>query len=377
MIRIFLLLIAMGSAISAGWVYVNQPRPEPVPVIASSLAPAAAAAPVIEMVRVLGARNDLTNGQNVSAEDLEWIEWPADFVLSGQIVHSESPDAIAELAGQVVNVATLAGEPVRRISFGLPAARPISERLAPGMRAVAVRVNLESAVGGFVLPNDRVDVIYTNNSRGDGPVQSSVVVFNARVIAIDQTTEQGVEESIMVARSVTLELDRTGAEAIASAQTTGQLTLALRATADNAEPSTVPPSISQSLAPGMRAVVLRAEELATGSAVQPGDRIDLIHRMLRDGTVQPVRTTIATNVRVIAVDAFAEGPTGQPARGVLLELDAAGVDALSAALGAGSLSLSLRSAADVDEPSAVQFPTVPASPATDPEVRVRRGGGDL
>ena len=373
MIRILLLLVAMGSAISAGWVFVNQPRPDPAPLATAS----APVQPVIEMVNVLSTRIDLEPGATLRAEDLEWIEWPADFVLSQLIVRGDTPAAIAEFSGQTVSRATLAGEPLHRDSLVPHVARPISERLAPGMRAVAVRVNLEAAVGGFVLPNDRVDVIYTHNARSDGPAQSTVVVFNARVIAIDQTTEQGFEESIMVARTVTLELDRAGAEAVASAQTTGQLTLALRATADNTEPSSVPPSISQTLAPGMRAVVLRAEELATGSAVQPGDRIDLIHSLLREGAAQPIRTLIASNVQVIAVDAFAEGPTGQPARGVLLELDAAGVDALSAALGVGSLSLSLRSAADVDEPPSVQFPTVPASPATDPEVRVRRGGGDL
>jgi 3-hydroxybutyryl-CoA dehydrogenase len=53
------------------------------------------------------------------------------------------------------------------------------------MRAVAVRINLEAAVGGFVLPNDRVDVIHTDTGPGGGPARSTIVVFNARVIAID------------------------------------------------------------------------------------------------------------------------------------------------------------------------------------------------
>ena len=383
MIRALLLIVALGAAFGAGWLYM-EPQPGAVdtasaPVVAASSQAALTAIPAPatlagdRTVRVLGATAELQPGQTVTEGDLGWIDWPAALTMSHQIQQADNPDAIQRLVGQMAMLAAAVGEPVRGDGFAPLPARPISERLAPGMRAVAVRVNLEAAVGGFVLPNDRVDVIHTDTT-GNGIARSTIVVFNARVIAIDQITQQGNDATIMVSRTVTLELDRAGAEAVASAQTTGQLTLALRATADIAEPSTVPPSISQTLAPGMRAVVLREVELTPGGAVRAGDRIDLIHSRTAEGAAQPVNTIIASNVRVIALDDADDTlGTGQ-ARQVTLELDSTGVNALAAARGTGTLSLSLRAAADVNEAPEVQFPLVPAPPAIEPEVRVRRGG---
>lgn len=377
MIRAILLVLALGSAGMAGWIYMQQGAGQaPVAADPSSTQPTPAEPPPppVEMVGVLGAVIPLEPGQTVRAVDFTWIDWPADRLLSHQMIRSEMPDAPERLDGRVAMIAAAAGEPVRADGFAAPAARPISQRLAPGMRAVAVRVNLEAAVGGFVLPNDRVDVIHTDTGPGGGPARSTIVVFNARVIAIDQITEQGTDETILVSRTATLELDRAGAEAVASAQQTGQLTLALRSSADTDEPSSVPPTLAQTLAPGMRAVVLQEVELATGGSILPGDRIDVIHSFVPAPPAAAINTVIVSNVRVIAIDRFASTDARGVARTVTLELDQAGVEALSAARELGSLSLSLRSAADLNEPPQVHFPTVPAPAIEQPEVRVRRGG---
>jgi len=379
MIRAILLIVALGSAVMAGWIYMQSgtgqlattggaPSTQPAPVEPTT------PPPPVAMVGVLAALGALEPGQTVKAGDFTWIDWPSDLLLSYQIDRSSMPDAPERLDGRVAMVAAAAGEPVRADGFAVPAARPISQRLAPGMRAVAVRVNPEAAVGGFVLPNDRVDVIHTDTGPGGGPARSTIVVFNARVIAIDQITEQGTDETIMVSRTATLELDRAGAEAVASAQQTGQLTLALRATADTDEPSSVPPTLAQTLAPGMRAAVLQEVELATGGSILPGDRIDVIHSFVTGSPAQTINTVIVSNVRVIAIDRFASTDARGVARTVTLELDSAGVEALTAARELGSLSLSLRSAADLAEPSQVHFPTIPVPVIEPPEVRVRRGG---
>ena len=97
------------------------------------------------------------------------------------------------------------------------------------MRAVSVRLNDVVGVGGFVLPGDRVDVLYTRNSNtGDGVSSSTdILIQNVRVLAIDQVADQK-QSNPLVAKVATIEVTTLDAQKVALAQTTGSLSLTLR-----------------------------------------------------------------------------------------------------------------------------------------------------
>src|SRR4029077_3294714 len=110
--------------------------------------------------------------------------------------------------------------------------------LPTGMRAVSTEISPETASGGFILPNDRVDVIRTmhvkdpSNSAAPDIVVSQIILTNIRVLAIDQAPKEKDGQNALVGRTVTLELKPEQAETLARSRQTGTLSLALRSIAD-------------------------------------------------------------------------------------------------------------------------------------------------
>ena len=60
------------------------------------------------------------------------------------------------------------------------------------MRAIAIRVAAETSAGGFILPNDHVDIVmsYKNPDANDDSWLTETVLQNVRVLAIDQVIEE-------------------------------------------------------------------------------------------------------------------------------------------------------------------------------------------
>ena len=111
--------------------------------------------------------------------------------------------------------------------------------LPTGMRAVSTEIAPETGAGGFILPNDRVDVLLTRrlknpDSRGNMPeiVQTEIVLRNVRVLAIDQAPKEKDGQNAVIGKTVTLELKPEQNIALASARQAGTLSLALRSIAD-------------------------------------------------------------------------------------------------------------------------------------------------
>lgn len=231
MIRAILFLIALGSGGMALWLYLQRPQPEPVIEI---VAPPEVEAP--RHVPVLAAGAPIAAGQRVTAEQVEWIDWPANYVLPSFIFREVEPEAEVRIVERIARDSFASGEPLRWSGFQEITANPLSASLAPGMRAIAVRVTIEGTAGGFVLPNDRVDVIHTSTPRGATAAESRIIASNVRVIALDQITSRTEDANILVSRTATLELSREQVEAVAAAEQTGTLSLALRSTADEAAP---------------------------------------------------------------------------------------------------------------------------------------------
>jgi pilus assembly protein CpaB len=100
------------------------------------------------------------------------------------------------------------------------------------MRALTVSVNNSSGVGGFILPDTRVDVLVTVSS----PVQkgestTKIILEDIKVLAVDQTFERKEDDPVIV-QTVTLLVTPEDAEKLVLASTEGKLQLSLRNNAD-------------------------------------------------------------------------------------------------------------------------------------------------
>src|SRR5512145_680301 len=117
----------------------------------------------------------------------------------------------------------------------------LTTRLEAGKRAMAVRVDEIIGVSGFIVPDDRVDVIVTATPPGadkQDDRMSKIVLQNKRVLSVAQSTEQK-DGKPQVARSITLEVSPDEAEKLSLASQEGQIVLALRGLGDDAQLTTI------------------------------------------------------------------------------------------------------------------------------------------
>lgn len=227
-------VIVFGVAALAGgmaWLIagnLSAPPPAPEPV---------ATAPSIDTTRILVARHDLTIGERLTPSAMEWQEWPSANVADAFISETGTPEALRDYDQGIVTAPIYAGEPIRAPIIATAGRGFMSAILPSGRRAVSIRVEAEARAAGFILPNDRIDVILTRIERGtsaDGGdlFTSETILQNVRVLAIDQTFEERDGEKFVSGEIATLELSPGESELIALANEMGQLSLALRSIAD-------------------------------------------------------------------------------------------------------------------------------------------------
>ncbi len=196
-------------------------------------------APQIQSQDVLVAAADIKQGQALSAENLRWQRWPDEAINPGYLQKQTRPDAIEALAGSVVRSQFVAGEPIREVKLARPESGFLSAILPSGKRAVAVRISAQNTAGGFILPNDRVDLVQTVTQQAapDAPVEnvSRTLLTNIKVLAIDQTVDELNGEPVVVGKTATLELDPAQVELVTAAEAGGALSLSLRSATDTDE----------------------------------------------------------------------------------------------------------------------------------------------
>jgi pilus assembly protein CpaB len=171
------------------------------------------------------------------------MAWPQNGVVQGFITEAERPDAIKDLQGAVVRLPVFEGEPIRPEKVADSNSRILSSLLPAGKRAVATEISVATGAGGFILPNDRVDVIMVRKGQGTEKYITETVLSNVRVLAIDQQIEEKEDGSkAAVGTTATLELtpDQTKVLAVAQ-QMADRLSLALRSVADAQEQDTGAP----------------------------------------------------------------------------------------------------------------------------------------
>ena len=231
-------------------------------------------APQMPMSDVLVASATLQPGQALAVDMVRWQKWPtssvdASFITRGSVANMEDV-----VKGTVVRVPLMSGQPITNTAIvhgdavGLMAAT-----LNPGMRAISIAINTDSGAGGFILPNDRVDLILTRKQDALR-INASVILEDVRVLAVDQTYKQDKDTKTVIGKTATLEVSLEDAEKVVRAQSQGVLSLALRPLVnDAAVASNAPPS--------------KARSRSIGGDEEKGDQVSVIRYGLARETSTP------------------------------------------------------------------------------------------
>jgi pilus assembly protein CpaB len=228
-------LVVLGVALAAGGVaaFLASSHREAPP-------PAEPPPPPLATVDVLIAKNDLPRGQIIGEGDIDWQMWPAAAANPSFIKKSERPDAVHQFSGAIVRVPIAGGEPIREPSVVFAKGSGfMAAILSKGMRAVAMEISAERGAGGFILPDDHVDVVLTRRDKaaekanGVEKFTSESILRNVRVLAIDQAVEEKAGQKVVVGKTATLELTPDQAETLELSRQLGTLSLALRSIIDS------------------------------------------------------------------------------------------------------------------------------------------------
>src|SRR3569623_238376 len=225
--------LALGNAF-------NQPAPEQ---------------PIVQVTQVahdqvLIAKADIGIGERLGVSNLEWQDWPQNTLQPGYITSSGTPNAIDQMKGAVARFELFPGVPIQQNKLVRADQGYLSAVLDKGMRGVSISVAAEAASGGFIVPNDHVDVILTR--AGATGQTSDVLLSNVRVLAIgtrlgetgktggtddgSQQAGEGPKSQVFAGGALaTLELDPVQTETIINAPSLGRLSLALRSIVDFAQ----------------------------------------------------------------------------------------------------------------------------------------------
>src|SRR3954453_4087703 len=79
----------------------------------------------------------------------------------------------------------------------------MAAQMAPGERAIAIKVNAESLAGGFVLPGSRVDVVSTMRGGPDN-AESKIILQNMLILSVDTQSNKDPEKQAILGQTVTL-----------------------------------------------------------------------------------------------------------------------------------------------------------------------------
>ena len=193
------------------------------------------APPPIAMSEVLVATAAIQPGLALKPDMVKWQSWPTSAVDSSFITHAAAPNLADALKNTVVRVPLYAGQPISNLSIVHgDSAGFMAAQLQPGMRALSIVISVDSGAGGFILPNDRDDLMLTTRTNDSAPhVKVKTVLGNVRVLAVDQTFAQDKNTKTVVGKTATLELTPAQVELVAAAQSTGVISMSLRGLGDN------------------------------------------------------------------------------------------------------------------------------------------------
>ncbi|MBU1305026.1 MAG: Flp pilus assembly protein CpaB [Alphaproteobacteria bacterium] len=191
--------------------------------------------------QVLVAVAPIGVGERLSTRTVQWADWPEGAVRADYVSIAARPDALDDVSGAVARFEIFAGEPIIEQKLVRTGQGYMSAVLDKGKRGISVAVEAASASGGFIMPNDHVDVV--SSRQAPTGLISETIVHNVKVLAINlrlgETGTTGKPEdpespnTAFQSRSIaTLELDPEQGEAVINAAQVGTVSLSLRSIAD-------------------------------------------------------------------------------------------------------------------------------------------------
>lgn len=197
-----------------------------------------------QKARILVAKAQIGVGQRLSEDTVEWQDWPELAVRPEYITETALPDALTQMKGAIARFEFFPGEPIMQAKLVRSDQGYLSAVLPKGMRAIPVQVSAASASGGYIVPNDRVDVVLSQ-AGSNGPI-SETILENVKVLALGtRLGEAGTtgapadpedpKAEVFSETIAVLELDPVQGEAVINATRLGTLSLVLRSIADYAQ----------------------------------------------------------------------------------------------------------------------------------------------
>jgi len=197
--------------------------------LAAERAAAQASVPTVE---VFVSNKPLRYGDQVTEETIRKVRWPQNAIPEGAFTSLDALFPPGEKRFRTVLRAMEKDEAILPVKVTAPGQDAgVSARLASGMRAFAIQVDVTSGVSGFLAPGDHIDVYWTGRvdgigMEGGGQNVTKLIQSNIAIIAVDQTADME-RTSPTVARTVTVEATPQQVASLAQAQSTGRLSLSL------------------------------------------------------------------------------------------------------------------------------------------------------
>jgi pilus assembly protein CpaB len=234
------LLIAGGTAFVARGLLTQKPQPVAVQQDTGGK-------------KVLVAKTNLAAGTLIKEEDVEWQKWPEDGINAAYLVEGQADTS--SVAGSVVRRGIAAGGPITETMIARPGDRGfLAAVLAPGMRAMSIDIDDQTAISGLLFPGDHVDLMLLQQMPElegvDGekvvgpdsfePHVAETILEDIRVIAIDRIINDIEGQEPQKLSTVTLELTPKQVEMVHAVRDIGDLALSLRGLATDKQPAGTP-----------------------------------------------------------------------------------------------------------------------------------------
>ncbi|MFT3713842.1 MAG: Flp pilus assembly protein CpaB [Archangium sp.] len=178
---------------------------------------------------VIVATVDLSEGTVVTMEMVSQRSIPEQFVTSSVI----KPDSASYVIGQKVMVALQAGDPLMWSQFETSrASERLTNKVLKRTRAITIEAKTTSSVGGWVRPNDHVDIVGTFKDPDTNEQVALTVLQNVVVLATGKITGNTnvnlLPENERIYNNVTLMVVPEEGEVLTLAQELGSLSMMLR-----------------------------------------------------------------------------------------------------------------------------------------------------
>jgi len=187
----------------------------------------------VELAKVVVAIAPIEQGKSVEVESLS--------LEAVSLVPDGSFQKVDDVVGRKVYQPVAKGEPLLSRHFRPPG--PVASRIKPGERAIAVKVDGVIGLGGFIQPDDRVDVLLylARDQREISDTQARVLLENIRVLAyganLERREQDEKEDNTNNARTAVLAVPESDVDRLMLGASKGSLRLALRGDPVEGEPA--------------------------------------------------------------------------------------------------------------------------------------------